>query len=262
VIVGWLCAGCGGRQVDLQHFATTKCGESVCHPDQAHAIIKENSEHVSSGAIGVGRGLGCPRSYAIQDAEPFHVDPLKLNAIDTGKAWHARMEWGSIDPGNCEVDVKGVIRDIAIAGRVDRLRPPDTIEDWKHGNDFSRKYCKEPKPAHVAQLSIYAELVAQCKGWRPSVGIIWHHFSGSGKDAVVPLKFALWPIEKALAYKPYNGEFTVFEHYQQASAFFEKYTTWKELPLAGVEMKFGDKSHCEYCFVRSICTEAATGAPF
>lgn len=265
-ISGWLCVACGGRQVPLDHFATTKCGDTV-HPDFANAVLKSSTEHNErrggTPGVSVTQGLGCPRRAAIELSVPYYLDPLTMNAPETGTAWHAHLERASVDPKNTEVELAGVIAGIKVTGRCDRLRPPDTIEDAKHVNDFRRKYLKTMAPDnHRAQLSIYAELVEQTFGWRPTRGVIWYHFTMSGPDAFLPTKVDLLPIADALQLKPQLGKYSVLELFQQADSFFSGAVKWEDLPLAGESQMFGDKSLCTYCSVREVCWTQARGAPF
>jgi len=264
-IAKWLCAACGGREVALSHFADTVCGEKV-HPDFAAAILKDRGEQYVSKAVRVSHGLGCPRRAAIEESEPYSVDPLDLNPPLTGTAWHAMME--SAGPRElCEVEVDGTLGVVYVNGKMDRLRPLTdgelAIEDWKHINDFGVKWINgAPKPEHMVQASLYAELVEQCGNPRPSVGIIWYHSSQSGKAALTSHKFPLLPTHEALAARPYDCDFTVLELLKQAASHYEDGVRWQELPLAGKSIKFGTKTGCDYCSVRSICTEADKGAPF
>jgi hypothetical protein len=209
--------------------------------------------------IHVSTLLGCPRATAIKQNAPLAVDPLRMNAVTTGQAWHAYMYKASIDQPSTEFEVAGYIAGVPVCGRVDRLRD-DVIEDWKHGSDFSIKYTKEgAKPAHQAQLSIYAELISQePMAVRPTRGRIWHHSSVDGKDAMKAIEFDLWPIEQVLAFRPHDGAFTVLELLKQAAS----KGPWTELLLAGESMRFGTKSMCDYCSKFTVCKTAATGAPF
>jgi len=266
-IVGWLCKGCGGREVGLNHFHETLCGETVCHPDFADAIFKDRTSQYVNGVVRVTHGLGCPRRAAIEHVETYRVDPLDANAALTGVAFHALMEHAG-HPDMTEVEVKGVIEGIPVNGKIDRMRRLHDgtfiIEDWKHISDFQVKYRKQDgiKPEHIIQASIYAELCQQMGMRRPARGIIWYHTSMNGKDALMPTPFSLMPLAEALAVKPFGGDFTVLELYQQAADVFINHEGWKSLPLAGASILFGSKTMCDYCSVRSICAEAASGAPF
>lgn len=264
-IAQWICAGCGGREVPLSHFAETACGERI-HPDFARAIlIDRNSQYVQK-AVRVSHGLGCPRRAAIEESEPYAVDPLEANAPLTGVAWHALME--SAAPANYrEVELTGTIAGVKVSGKCDRIRKlsdgATAIEDWKHVNDFNVKHLKAgAKLEHQVQTSIYAELAAQ-SGWiRPTVGIIWYHGSTGGKDALTPHRFGLMGLDTALAARPYECEYSVQELLKQAASHYVDGVRWQDLPLAGKSIKFGSKTGCDYCGVRSVCWTADKGAPF
>lgn len=260
-ITKWLCPACGGREVPLDHFTTTDCG-NVIHPDYALAVRMQEDGQTDRTGVRVTHGLGCPRRSVIQATEPFAVDPTESNAALTGTAWHALME-KSGPPEHCEVEVKGEINGIAVSGKMDRVRG-DVIEDWKHIGDFQLKYRREDgvKPEHVAQASIYAELLYQSRLQQATRCRIWYHTSKGGKDAMVPITADLMPIGQALQVKPYGGEYTVHELYEQADMALNRGADWRKLPLAGQSMSFGPKTMCDYCSVRSICTEAETGSPF
>jgi hypothetical protein len=264
-IVRWICRECGGREVPLSHFSDSPCGERV-HPDFASAILRDREGQYVSGAVRVSHGLGCPRKAAIEEAVDFAVDPLELNAMLTGTAWHAFVE--AAGPQDMvEVEVGGTIHSVRLNGKMDRLRHLSdgqwAIEDWKHVNDFGVKYIKEgPKKEHVVQTSIYAELVEQSGRPRPTVGLIWYHSSQGGAAALTPHKFQLLPLHEALDHRPYECEFTVLELLKQAASHYEDGLRWDELPLAGRSITFGGKNACGYCSVRSICDEADKGAPF
>ena len=264
-IARWICPGCGGREVALSHFAETSCGERV-HPDYAAAILADRAEQYVSGAVRVSHGLGCPRRAAIEESEGYSVDPLEVNSMITGTAWHAFVERAGPKEW-CEVEVSGKLANVSVNGKMDRMRQLSdgtwAIEDWKHINDFSVKYINgAPKKEHMIQTSLYAELAEQCGHQRPTVGIIWYHSSQSGKAALTPHKFPLMSAEDALAHCPYDCDYTVAELLQQADAHYKDGLRWQEMPLAGKSIKFGTKTGCDYCSVRSICREAETGAPF
>lgn len=314
-ITAWLCPQCN-RTVPLDHFETSACGLSLCHPDFAAAVLADRAAQ-PAGIIRVTQGTGCPRAAAIMESEPVAVNPLEMNAQLTGTAFHALMARSSI--GQAEVEVSGVIEGIPLVGHVDSIRRPGqiahcepevtvseaggsvrtserpshpggslVIEDHKHGGDFSRKYA-ELKPEYMVQLSIYGELYTQTFGERPARGIIWRHFTSS--PPFVVFDFALWSAERALDHRPYDGDFTVRELYGQMQRFLGERcvdcdgsgevvryiklkcetcnstgrvnrTAWRELPLAGNSMRFGSRSFCEYCSVRHVCMEAASGAPW
>lgn len=257
-INAWICQPCGGRSVPLNHFATTQCGDKI-HPDYTNAILQDSLKDRGKG-IRVTMGLGCPRATAIRETEQYAVDPLSMNAMVTGTAWHAFMERNAL--ANAEVELSGTIEGLAIGGKTDRLRGK-SIDDWKHMNDFRRKYVAKDTPKNYAtQLSIYAELAAQSGYPRPEYGTIWAHFSSSGKDALLPIRVELIPIKDAIAYKPQDGEFTVLALYLQAHEYFTGAKKWHELPMAGETMMFGDKNLCLYCEVKAVCWTQAKGAPF
>lgn len=255
-IAGWRCATCK-QEVPLDHYQVTRCGLNM-HPDFAAAVYLDRLSQESRKGVRVTNGLGCPRSNAIIAVENLFVDPATFNAQITGTAFHALMEGASVDSINSEVLVHGVIQGISLSGKIDRVRKIGEVlicEDFKHGNDFARKYA-QLKPEYIVQVSIYAELYAQQFGERPAGGVIWRHFTGS--PPFVPFTFKLWDVEQCLAHKPYGGMYTVGELYTQAAS----ETAWQDLPLAGSSMNFGSKSFCDYCEVRTVCTEQATGAPF
>lgn len=260
-ITGWNCSVCKRNDLPLDHYATTECGLSV-PADYCEAIVAAGREHHERGVV-VTNLLGCPRSAAIEADENLSVDPLDYNARNTGKAWHSFLEKATVDPDNTEVRVKGVIDGVAIRGKIDRLIPQfKVICDHKHRSDWAAKYDTGAKPEHIAQLSLYAELCEQSKGWRPERAIVWYHYSQGGSKAFKPIKAELLTLEATLAVRPYGGKFTVRELLQQAHRFFGGEVTWEQLPLAGESQMFGTKEACQWCSVRSICWTAERGAPW
>ena len=272
-ISGWLCRECGGREVPLDHFATTKCGEAV-HPDYCAALLNDRNGQYVTGAVRVSHGLGCPRRAAIEESESFYVDPLDSNAALTGTAWHSMME-GAGPSSLCEVEVGGVINGVKVNGKIDRLYQAANgdwvVRDHKHIGEFQIKWRKQDgvKLEHTVQGSIYAELCEQSGLPRPVRGIIDYHTSSNGKDALMPASYALLDLSSALDVKPYGGEFTVAELLSQADQFYSAVVDqqrstdyWKLMPLAGKSIMFGAKTACDYCTVRSICSEAENGSPF
>lgn len=257
----WICQACGGREVPLDHFATTKCGDTV-HPDFAFAVRAQEEAQGDRTGVRVTHGLGCPRRAAIQAKEDFAIDPLASNASLTGTAWHALMEkHGPAD--QVEVKVSGKVRDIPVTGKIDRLRKP-YIEDWKHIGDFSLKYRKEDgiKLEHRVQASVYSWLCEESGQYGFTHCRIWYHTSKGGKDALTPVEAVTMPIHDALEVKPFDGLYTVYELYQQADKVFNNGGDWRELPLAGESQTFGAKRMCDFCEVRDICSTADKGAPF
>lgn len=255
-ITAWNCPGCK-RVVGLDHYSTTNCGLTVCPADYAVAVLNDRAVHDHLSTARVSNGTGCPRGSKLLTTENVTVNPLDFNLALTGVAWHALM--ATADPATAEVIVSGTIDGVMLTGHIDRVIKRSNgdvvISDHKHGNDFARKYA-ELKPEYIVQVSIYAELYAQTFGVRPIGGVIWRHFASS--PPFIPFAFKLWDVVACLAHKPYGGQFTVGELYHQAASG----VSWRDLPLVGATMAFGSKSFCDYCEVRTACTEAATGAPF
>jgi len=48
----------------------------------------------------------------------------------------------------------------------------------------------------------------------------------------------------------------------QAMQHYEEGWKWQEMPMVGQSIKFGTKTGCDYCAVRSTCWTAEKGAPF
>lgn len=260
-ITGWVCQACGGRDVALDHFANTKCGLDSVHPSYAAAVLDHERKHYArgSGVAEVSNGLGCPRESAIMATESVSIDPLKNNAAIGGTAWHGLIE-GYPEGGQVEHVVRGWIDGVPVQGKIDRLRRP-VIEDWKTKTDWkARSIAKDgAEPDHVAQLSLYAELVEQQDKWRPMVGIIWYRFHASG---IKPITVRLWSITETLDYRPAKGRYSVRELLHQTDDFLGGRTTWQDLPLVGEHLTYGDKSKCDYCPVFRTCQTAARGAAF
>lgn len=268
-IASFKCTSCHSAKVSLDHFAVTTCGLAV-HPDYAAAVIAQQEDNFPDGKVRVSAASGCPRSAAIMATEEVTVDPLAFNAMLTGTAWHALMahegEKKTFDEAlpMVEVEVEGVIDGIAMRGHIDRLlRSPSglVIADWKHANDFARKYLKDTaKPEHIVQTSLYAELYAQQHGERPLRGCNWYHFTSS--PAFIPMWYDLWGLDRCLAHKPYGCEFTVRQLLHQAAEFASGKVSWQDLPLVGAGFQFNGKSACDYCACYDVCQTQATGAPF
>lgn len=110
------------------------------------------------------------------------------------------------------------------------------------------------KDDHLAQMSLYAELVEQTKGWRPAHGIAWYRM----QKEMLPFAEELWPLGRVLDYKPVSGEYTVGELLEQLASD----SRWEELPLVGETQKYGTKLACDYCAVRDLCWTQAKSAPF
>lgn len=257
-ITAWNCGVCK-RIVPLDHFDTTVCGNSL-HPDFAAAILADRELQEDRSGVRVTSGLGCPRSYAIMEGD-VTVDPASMNSMLTGAAFHKLMERGGPDT---EVLVTGTIAGIEISGKIDRVRRLSddrlAIEDFKHSTCFARKYATAPKPEHIVQCSIYSELYNQQFGVRPTVGVIWQHYTSN--PPFVPHQFDLWSLEKCLAHHPYDSTFSVLELYHQ-SAEHTVGKPWQEMELSGQSIKFGpSKTGCDYCSVYSICQTQKAGAPF
>lgn len=267
MITAFNCPGCK-RTVPLDHFATTECGVTAVHPDYINALLADRNAQEKRSGVRVTMGLGCPRASAIMDAENVAIDPNELNAMMTGSAWHALMESGCTDtqPAHlgAEIEVSGVIAGIPVTGKIDRAIVLPTgelaIQDWKHSNDFVRKYSTEPKSEHIVQVSIYCELYVQQFGMRPTVGMIWQHYTTS--PPFIVHKFEPWDLVRCLAHHPYGSELTVQELYQLAATYYVDGNDWRGMELVGEGIKFGAKTGCDYCAVRAVCRTAANKAPF
>ena len=246
----------------LDHFSTTKCGEIV-QQDYVSAVLADDRRQAEYGtAIRVTDGLGCPRKRVIGLKENLSINPLDYNSPLTGTAWHEKLQAHSDQPEHCEVEVGGTIAGVDVVGHIDRVRFFDgsvTLQDAKHTNDYSFKYIKAdgPKPEHVCQLSIYAELYYQTFDVKPVSGTIWYHATVGG---FLPQWVAFWPIEQCLIFKPYGGQYCYLDLLLQVSGGLAG--DWRNLPLAGESQTFGSKSACDYCSVRDVCWTAARGAPF
>lgn len=262
-IVGFYCNKCRAR-VPLDHYETD-C--TAVHPDFAAAVYAD-SQKERSGGIHVTSVLGCPRKGAIEQAADVHVDPLTYNSILGGTAWHKLMEVSSNRPELCEVEVRGVVGDVELVGKVDRLHPPTAISDWKVTSEWAEKWLNKPagdgggmKPEHLAQMSLYSELVEQTLGWRPEYGIANYRTH----KAILPFTERLWDLPTVLAFQPLSGDYTVAELIQMAAWSSDRGSTtecWAELPLVGETLKYGNKTACDYCSVREVCYTQAKGAPF
>lgn len=247
-IAKWICRGCANREVELSHFATTRCGETVCHPDYAAAVLGDRVDQ-PIGTVRVTNGLSCPRRAAIEASEEYALDPTEALPPISGTAWHYWIETFGGAGCKAEVEVAGFVAGIPVVGHVDRVRD-GVVEDWKTVQFLPKE---SVKPEHVVQTSVYGYLL----GPDYTRGRIWYktHFE------LKPVEFDLLPIDEALEHKPYGGEFTVAELYGQMSGFVSG-ADWRAMPLAGKSMMFGDKSMCHYCSVREECTVAAMGEPF
>lgn len=246
-ITGWICRGCSGRVVPLDHFATSRCGATVCHPDFAAAILRDRERQVS-GAVRVTHGLGCVRKAAIEQSVGFAADPLSFMPVMSGQAWDQLLSTEAGAAG--QVEVSGEIEGVRVVGHIDKVAP-DAIEDHKRVGFLPKD--KQPDLEYIAQVSVYGHFTERTKGR------LWYatHFD------LLPIEFDLWPLEQVLEFKPYGGELTVRENYRLADDYFSGRVNWQELPLAGQRMAFkSGKSPCDYCSVREECCIASMGAPF
>lgn len=265
MIIGFYCQKCRAN-VPLDHFAETACG-LVVHPDYAAAVVADSLRQ-RGDRIHVTSVLGCPRKAAMEQVADVYVDPLAYNAMLGGTAWHSLMELTSTKPEFCEVEVRGAVAGVELVGKVDRLHPPTAISDWKVTSEWAEKWLSKPrdegggmKAEHLAQLSLYAELVEQTQGWRPQHGVVWYRTH----KTMLPFAEQLWDLATVLAFHPLGGEFSVAELINQAAWSADCGTTsecWQELPLAGESMAYGQKSACDYCAMREPCWTAAKSAPF
>lgn len=262
-IIGFACPHCKSN-VGLEHYNETACGAKL-HPDYAAAVVHSDDDYYGHDQVSVTSGLGCPRSRAIERNCDVYVNPLAYNALLIGTAWDRAV--GAYAPkGTSKIELVGTIEGITIHGEIDRVRTLEghlTIEDWKHSNNFQEKHVKGQgvRKENQIQTSIYAELYAQQFGERPTRGAIWYHFSGAGKEPLVPFIYELLSLEECLQHKPYGGDYTVLDLYRQADSYYAGLKPF-DLPLVGETMSFGTKSYCDYCQVRDACFEAARGAPF
>lgn len=280
-----ICRGCGGREVPLDHFHETRCGETVCSPRYVNAVLAHEREHYSAAQEEptVTTILSCPRSWRIRKTENYPVDPTSVNAALTGTAYHESLSRHSAPGTVVERPVSGTIRGVRLTGRPDCLTPAKRlIEDDKHKSDWSEKQVRAEgaAPEHIAQLVLYAELTEQTERWRPERGIIWYHWSTNGGLLPIEILYAqiceiplpdtdqtmcvgksisqLPPLKWALEFKPHGGQYTVAELLEQT-----RETDWRRMPLAGESQLFGGKkSMCEYCPVKNICFTEAKGVAF
>ena len=246
----------------LDHFEKTNCGVTVCHPHFARAVYNGREGHYANklGLPEVSHALGCPRQAAIFAQEDIAVDPLDFNSPETGSAFHDRMAAAATEGSQVEVVLKGVIGGIEIVGKCDILRRDLLlVEDWKHHNDFIKKYQKEDASERdIAQLSFYGEMCEQTQSWRPTRGIIWPHYTA---DFGVPQVFPLMSEKTLQKFQPLNGPYTTLQ-LLDATIEWQGGKSWKELPLYGEMMMFGKASMCDYCAVEILCKEQNRGTNY
>lgn len=254
-ITGWYCAKCRAN-VPLDHYESC---DSV-HPDFAAAVLADSQKQRVEG-IHVTNITGCPRRGVIERAVDVHVDPLAYNSMLGGTAWHKMMEDGSNHPELCEVDVAGEIAGVRLVGTVDRLHPPTAISDWKTTSEWAEKWLNKPKDEgggmkaeHLAQMSLYAELVEQSFGWRPEFGVAWYRTHKTH----LPFTERLWSLDETLDFHPLGGDYSIAELIEQAG----NSNDWRAMPMAGQSMAYGTKSACDYCSIRETCWTQAFKAPF
>jgi len=238
----------------LDHYVISECGGRI-HPDYAAAALADSRRDRADG-VHVTTLLGCPRKSAIEATVSVYVNPLDYSAILSGKAWHALMETASNRPELCEVEVAGLINGVRVVGTVDRLHPPTVISDWKQTSEFAEKWLKQDgvKAEHVAQLSLYAELVEQSFSWRPTHGVVWYRTH----KAMLPFTEALWPLDQVLDFHPLGGDWSVAELLNETAYI----SNWEKMTTAGETMKYGSKTACDYCSTREACWTQSKGAPF
>jgi hypothetical protein len=259
-IIGWKCPHCNS-QVALNHYEVSECGLLI-HPAYAAAILRDEETDPHGDRTTVTSGLSCPRGRAIEAAAAVYVNPLEYNALLLGRAWDA------IVAGDEKIQLKGEIAGITIEGELDNIRRLEVmliLSDWKHSNNFRAKHIKaegKPSAEYQIQTSMYAELYFQMHGERPTHGEVVYHFSGAGKEVLLPFQYPLWPLDDCLAYKPYSGQTTVRELLQQSERFYKGEVGWEQLPAVGMGMSFGTKSYCDYCQVKDTCMTQLRGAPF
>lgn len=266
-IAGWYCNKCR-TNVPLGHFESC----DAVHVDFAAAVLADSRRDRGAG-IHVTSVLGCPRKAAMESVADVHVDPLSYNAMLGGTAWHSLMEAAASNPELSEVEVRGAVGGVQLVGKVDRLHPPTAISDWKTTSEWAEKWLSKPKeegggmkPEHLAQLSLYAELVEQSLGWRPAHGIVWYRT----QKTILHFVEALWPLGQVLEFHPLGGDWSVAELIKQADAYARWHSPggaalrceWQDLPMAGESMKYGNKTACDYCAMREPCWTQAKGAPF
>lgn len=258
MIVGWYCIKCRAN-VPLGHFESC----DAVHPDFAAAVLADSRRNRGTG-IHVTSVLGCPRKAAMESVAHVHVDPLSYNAMLGGTAWHSLMEAAASRPDLCEVEVRGAVGGVGLVGKVDQLHPPTAISDWKTTSEWAEKWLSKPKaegggmkPEHLAQLSLYAELVEQSLGWRPTRGKVWYRTH----KTMLPFIEELWDLETVLSFHPLGGNYSISELITQA-AMAAEHGHWQEMPTAGESMAYGQKSACDYCSMREPCWSQSKGAPF
>lgn len=272
-LTGLVCRSCGGARVPFTHFETTTCGLTTLDPRYARASVDHELGRYSYGSksVSVTQIINCPRQGAIQSTEDWWLDPLAMNAAYTGVAWGNFLDSGKIIGDWRQVCVKGIIQDVTITGQIDLWRPSQQlIVDDKNQNDFSRADIEKngAKPEHVAQISLYAELMRQSLGkirddWdgfvpdvEPKQGRIDYHWSTKDGMKMIPVEF--WTLERILEFKPHDGAFTVRENLVNSQK------PWREQPLTGESIIFSKsgKTLCDGCQVREICHAQAHGATF
>jgi hypothetical protein len=225
--------------------------------------------------MSVTDGLGCPRLRAIENqSAELYVNPLDYNARLLGHAWDATVGSPEIRSYGApmvqtKVQLRGTIAGMELTGELDNIRRLGNrliLSDWKHSNNFRSKWIKlegGPSMEYKIQTSVYAELYRQMYNEMPNLGEVIYHFSGAGKDVLLPYQYDILPLEECLAYKPYSGQRTVLEIYQLAQQVYgADARLWTDVPTVGMEMSFGSKAYCDYCQAKDMCYSAARGAPF
>lgn len=280
-ITQFACPFCN-RNVPTDHYVVSACGEKL-HPDYAAAVLADSLSHEKRALPSVTMGLGCVRKQAIMDSENVAINPLSVLTPLRGTAWHKLMEDvaresllganGQRAIGG-EIDVVGEVGGVKLTGSIDRVRGLFdgrlVGEDHKTGKDAravfilgGKSYGKQIEGAgspmeYKVQLSLYAELYRQVFGVRWDGAIIWwwfNHIASADPIEIIP-------VEQCLAHKPYSCDFTVGELLKQAADSIGGAVKWQDLPLAGLSIKFGKSTGCDYCVVRDTCLIEHQSAPF
>lgn len=273
-ITQWSCPACG-EVVALDHFATTSCG-GVVHPDYAAAVLADREAQEGREGVRVSMASSCPRKAAIMAAQDVAVDPLGMLSPLKGTAWHGLMQYAADmdvqarpEGVGAEVLVQGELGGVPVSGRIDRVlvREGKIIgQDWKTGSDFRVKFIKPSAKSpdarspveYQVQLSLYADLYRQQFGKQWDSAEIWWAFSGDmWRESV-----AIMSVEDCLNHTPNDCGFTVLQLLKQADAATSGAVQWSDLPMVGQAIKFGSKTGCDYCPVRTPCWVQHQGADF
>lgn len=244
-MVGLKCGKCL-KDVDVDHFGPQKC----LHVPRAMAeqVLVDQRDRPEGWTVTMVQGS--IREHIIKKTQPYRIDPVKHMSMQLGTSQHAMLGWHDYPVIGKSHRYHGTISGLKLSGEPDLWEGGDDVADYKFTGSLFRM--KGPKYEHRVQVSLYAELIEQQTGVRPTNGVLYY---GGFGQSMKNFRFDIIPLEECLDSKVDRVR-TLLDNIILAREYEEGRLKLDDIPCGCKEVFFGKASKADnYCDVSLQCRE-------